>query len=155
MGLRLPPGPTVATDAGDDLTTGPISKEEVADYEELRRLYSPSETVRILDQFAIWLFASTAIVGGLGAGFGVTGLNHLHRTGKGLFVAAIVSLSVSLALAAFARTPFRVRVNRYRISDLRAAHERVAIVRFWLLFLAAVLFACALMLAGLAPAFST
>jgi hypothetical protein len=155
MGLRLPPDATVATDSGEDPTTGATSQEELADYKELRSLYGPSATVRVLDQFAVWLFASTAIVGALGAGFGVTGLNHLHGTGKGLFVAAVVSLSVSLAFAAFARTPFRVRVNRYQLGDLRAAHEKVATVRFWLLSIAAVLFALALMLAGLAPAFST
>jgi hypothetical protein len=127
------------------------SKEQSDDYAELRKLISPTQTVQILDRFAIWLFSSTAIVGTLGAGFGATGLNHLGKDGKHLFALAVVCVSLSLALALLARIPFPLHVNRYSFDSLKAAHERAAKCRFWALLFAGLLFAVALILAGLSP----
>ena len=105
--------------------------------------------------FSKWLFSATAVVGSLGAAFGVSGVGDLGGNGKRLFVGAILSLAVSLALAAISRTPIWTRVYVYSPSSLNAALESIVRTRFWLLVAGSVFFSVALVLAGLAPLFSS
>lgn len=148
---RTPEPVTAVDEASPTAVVTANSKEQSDDFAELRTLISPTQTVQILDRFAVWLFSSTAIVGTLGAGLGVTGLNHLGAAGRRTFAIAVVCVSVALALAVLARIPFPMKVNRYSFESLRIAHERAAKFRFKVLLFAGALFAAALILAGLSP----
>jgi hypothetical protein len=128
-----------------------LSAAELADYEELRRLVSPEKSFALLDDFAKWLFGITAVVGTLGASFGVSGANDLTGSGRTLFAWAVALVGVSLAFAALARLPLPIRVNRY--SDVSLARHVLILVqvRGVMLTFAALLFAAGLVLAGLSP----
>lgn len=141
--------------AGETAVTGsPVSQEFSQDFDELRSLLRPSESVKVLDEFSRWLFATTAVVGTLGAAFGISGLNDLSGTGKRLFATAVLCLGVSLALAALARAPRKVFVNRYSLESMQDTLGRLVKFRQRVLTGAALLFAAALVLAGLAPLLS-
>jgi hypothetical protein len=131
-----------------------LSAEEIADYAQLRNLVSPEKSLALLDDFAKWLFATAAVVGTLGASFGVSSANTLTGEGKRMFAYAVACIGVSLGLAALARLPLRIRVNRYSDVSLAARVATLTKRRGRLLFLAALLFAAALILAGLSPLFS-
>jgi hypothetical protein len=128
-----------------------LSKEELEDVTELRLLLSPSETVRVLDDFARWVFASTAVVGTLAAGFGLSGLDDLSERGRNVFAAAVMSVAMSLVLATLARIPKRLDVNRFSPESMQDALRQMVVLRGRLLAGAGILFAVALLLAGLAP----
>jgi hypothetical protein len=128
-----------------------VSKEELDDFSELRSLLRPSETVRVLDDFARWLFASTAVVGTLAAGFGLSGLDALSQRGRNVFAAAVISVALSLVLATVARIPKRLDVDRFSPESMQDALTEMVVLRGRLLAAAGMLFALALLLAGLAP----
>lgn len=128
-----------------------LGDDEIADYEQLRSLVSPEKSLALLDNFAKWLFVVAAAVGTLGASFGVSSANDLGGTGRRMFAWAVAAVGLSLALAAFARLPLPIRVNRYSDKSLASAVGLVVIVRGALLFVAAALFASGLVLAGLSP----
>lgn len=92
-----------------------------------------------------------AAVGTLGASFGASEANQLDGTGRTMFAWAVALVGVSLALAAFARLPLRIRVNRYSDESLASHVSAVAKVRAALLYVAAILFASGLILAGFSP----
>jgi hypothetical protein len=131
-----------------------LSRDELADYEQLRKLISPKTSLDLLDGFAKWVFSAAAIVGTLGAGFGVSGANDLQGTGRTTFAWAVACLGFSLALAALARLPLPSRVNRYSEVSLARHLEHVLIVRGSLLAVSACCLAFGLILAGLSPLFS-
>jgi hypothetical protein len=83
----------------------------MADYEQLRRLVSPEQSLTVLDDFAKWLFVIAATVGALGTSFGVSGANDLTGSGRKMFAWAVASVGVSLALAALARLPVPKRCS--------------------------------------------
>lgn len=128
-----------------------LAPDEVADYEQLRSLISHEQSLALLDDFAKWLFASAAVVGALGTSLGVSGANQLDGTGKKVFALAVVLVAVSLALAAIARLPRRVQINRYSAEDMAANIGRLTTFRGRLLFWAAGCFVVGLILAGVAP----
>jgi hypothetical protein len=136
-------------------TSRPASKEEAEDLAELRRVISPTETLSVLDEFARWLFASTATVGTVGAGIGLTGAADLDDGGRWLFAVAVACVAISLALACLARVPRRLDVNRYSRESLDSALSELAKRRGNLLYAAGILFAAALLLAGIAPLVQT
>jgi hypothetical protein len=153
--LRRSSSPVLTGTSPDTESSGEVlSAEEIADYEQLRSLVSPEKSLALLDDFAKWLFASAAVVGTLGASFGVSHANTLTGTGKRMFAWAVALVGVSLALAALARLPLRIRVNRYSDVSLAARVAWLTKVRGGLLFFAALLFAAGLILAGLSPLFS-
>jgi hypothetical protein len=131
-----------------------LAPDELADYEQLRNLVSPEKSLALLDDFAKWLFAIAAVVGTLGTSFGVSNANDLTGAGRRLFAWAVACIGVSLALAALARLPVPRRVNRYSPPSLEAHTSFAVKLRGGLLLAAGVLFAGALILAGLSPLFS-
>jgi hypothetical protein len=152
---QSPSSSPARTDSPPDTEAAEVlDEDEIADYEQLRTLVSPAKSLELLDDFAKWLFVTAAIVGTLGASFGVARDDDLTGTGKRMFSWAVALVGISLALAAMARLPLPRRVNRYSDVSLREHVAFVLKVRGVLLFLAALLFASALVLAGLAPLFS-
>jgi hypothetical protein len=131
-----------------------LSADEKADYEQLRKLVSPEQSLAVLDDFAKWLFVIAATFGALGASFGVSGANDLTGTGRRMFAWAVASVGVSLAFAALARLPVPKRVNRYSDVSLAGYVAFVVMLRGALLLCAGLLFAIALVVAGLSPLFS-
>jgi hypothetical protein len=131
-----------------------VSDEEYADYQQLRGLISPEKSLGLLDDFAKWLFVIATVLGTLGTSFSVSQANDLTGTGRTMFAWAVASVGVSLALAALARLPVPRRVNRYSPASMEAHVAFAVRLRGGLLLLAAMLFAAALVLAGLSPLFS-
>ena len=127
-----------------------LAPDEIADYEQLRELISPATSLALLDDFAKWLFVIAAIVGTLGTSFGLSKANDLSGSGRAMFGVAVALVGLSLALASVARLPVPGRVNRYSPVSMEAHVARVVTLRGRLLFVAALLFAAALVLAGLA-----
>ena len=144
----------VSKDTPTDTEPTAVSAEEMADYEQLRKLVSPEQSLAVLDDFAKWLFAATAIFGALGTSFGVSGANDLTGSGRTMFAWAVAIVGVSLALAALARLPVPRRVNRYSDVSLQDHVAFAMKLRGGLLLSAGLLFAAALVLAGLSPLFS-
>lgn len=130
---------------------GLLTPEEIEDFKELRLLLRPTETLRVLDEFSKWLFASAAVVGALGAGLGVSGLNGLDGAGSYIFASAVLCLALSLTAAVFARMPQRRLVHRNDSASMSSAVDGIATRRYRLLIGAGLLFAAALVLAGIAP----
>ena len=141
-------------DTPPDTEPQALSAEELADYKQLRSLVSPEKSLALLDDFAKWLFAIAAVVGTLGTGFGVSSANDLTGSGKRMFAWAVAAVGVSLALAALARLPLGIRVNRYSDVSLANHVSRVVRARGILLTAAALLFATGLVLAGCSPLMS-
>jgi hypothetical protein len=125
------------------------TEHELEEIRELRQLFSASESLRLLDDFAKWLFASAAVVGSVGAGFGSRTLTDLDAWGKTLFLAALVAVAVTLILAALARLPARRSVNRHDLAGMREDFAKVTSRRYGFLVTGVVLFALALVLATL------
>lgn len=143
---------TAPTDTHQSTSTGvPLAPDEIAEYEQLRRLVSREQSLALLDDFAKWLFPTAAIVGTLGASFGVSSGNDLTGTGRTLFAVAVALIGVSLAFAGLARLPLPKFVYLYSRQSLAAHIDLVVLVRGVLLTLAALLFAGGLVLAGLSP----
>jgi hypothetical protein len=125
-----------------------LQAEEIEDYHLLRSLLSPDVSLRLLDDFAKWLFTLTGTVAPIGAGLGVTGTTNLSDDGHRLFGKAVVLVALSLVFAAFARLPLPVHMNRYSPIAMRRGLGRVMWTRFVLLVAATLLFAAGLALAG-------
>lgn len=125
-----------------------LTAYESADLDELRDLISPKQSLALLDDFAKWLFAIAAVVGSLGTAFGVSSASDLTGTSKTRFAWAVACTAVSLTLAAFARLPLPVDVNRNSSDSLETAIASLTRARFWLLAGAAVAFGAALLLAA-------
>ena len=140
------------TDIDQSISVGvELDPDEIADYEQLRRLVSREQSLALLDDFAKWLFPTAAVVGTLGASFGVSSANSLTGWGGTLFSLAVAAVGFSLGFAALARLPLPKRVNPYSRQSLASHVRLVLIVRGGLLFVAAVLLAAALVLAGISP----
>lgn len=135
-------------------TEAALDKDEVAEYEQLRKLVSREQSLAQLDDFAKWLFPTSAVVGTLGASFGVSGANSLTGTGRALFGWAVGCVAASLALSALARMPLRGCVYIFSRESLASHVDRVVSIRGVLLTVAGILFASGLLLAGLSPLFS-
>ena len=88
-----------------------LAPDELAEYEQLRKLVSREQSLALLDDFAKWLFPTAAVVGTLGASFGASDANSLAGTGRTVFSVGVAAIGASLALAALARLPLRKRVH--------------------------------------------
>jgi hypothetical protein len=129
----------------------PVSAEEKSDLEALRSTFSANESLKTLDAFALWLFASAGTLGALATAGKVVGIGDLDAAGRRHFSYAIVLFGVALALAALARAPQPARFNPYNALSMRMQLSRILVIRSVLLILAAIAFAVALGIAGFAP----
>jgi hypothetical protein len=129
----------------------PVSAEEKSDLDALRTTFGGDASLKTLDAFAIWLFASAGTLGSLAAAGKVVGIADLGDRGRRYFSFSILLFGISLALAALARMPQPSRFNPYDALSMRMQLNRIVIIRSVVLGLAAVAFAAALALAGFAP----
>lgn len=128
-----------------------VSSEEVERLKGLRALLDPSSSLKIVDDFAKYLFTASTVVATLGGAVKVTGLDGLHGTGGDLFSLALVALGVSLASAVFSLLPLGSKPNPNKIASLQGALGRILRFRLFWTTTAGVFFAAAIVLAGLAP----
>src|SRR5262249_4435075 len=119
--------------------------------EDLRSLFKPDQGLKHLDDFAKWLFATTAIVGTLGAAFSNKAFDELTGIGKVTFAFAVVALGVSLAAAALSVAPKWVTFNPYSRDSMSSAIQQIYSRRRLFLYIAAPAFATALILAAVSP----
>lgn len=141
-----PDQPDVPTQRG-----APVSREEVERLRGLRALFDPASSLKVVDDFAKYLFTSAAIVGTIAGGLKVTDLTDLHGVGADLFSFAIVALAASLACAILALLPLGMRANPNKTESLQGALGRLLRFRLGWITAAGLLFALAIGLAGAAP----
>jgi hypothetical protein len=108
-----------------------VSQQAADDHQELRDLFRPTETLRVLDEFATWVFGTTAVVGAIGCGLGLSTLDHLDHTGKQVYLVAVICTRMARILAP--RAPRAVRVNPDQRESLRTTFERIVKQRYAML----------------------
>jgi len=141
--------------AAPPLKGTPVSSDELEELKNLRKAFDSDTSLKALDAFAVWLFASSGTLGALAAAGKVVDIGELSHDGKSYFSYAVVLFGVSLALAVLARAPQPARFNPHSVVSMRSQLNRILITRSVLLVLAAGLFAVALGLAGFAPLATT
>jgi hypothetical protein len=132
-----------------------VSPDETAELASLRTALSPEGGFKVVDDFAKYLVASTAVLTAVGAGFSVSGFGELHGKAKPVFLTAIILMSFSLALAIISLRPRSLDYNPNSIESMYGAIDDVVGHRTRFLRWAAVCFAASLILAGAAHAVST
>lgn len=133
----------------------PVSQDELNELTGLRSLFDPATSLKTLDDFALWLFASAGTLGALATAGRVVGVGDLTDRGKRYFTWAILLFGIALALAALARAPQPSRFNPHNVLSMRGQLHRILLLRYGALGLAALLFGAALLLAAFAPLQST
>lgn len=129
----------------------PVSEAELHQLTDLQGLFNPGDALKRVDAFAKWVFASTAVVGTLGAGFSGAVFGTLSGAGKLVFGLAVLLVGGSLFAATLAIEPLWVHANlSSRDSMLAAVGENLRKRRRPIQW-AAGFFASALVLAAMAP----
>jgi hypothetical protein len=131
-----------------------VGAEEAAERKAIRERLSPVRGLDTMETFDKWLFATVAVVGTLGTAFSLLDAGSLSGDAQTAFGVAVALTGVSLACAALALAPRRASFDRESPDSMREAIRKTSRVRFWSLSVAAVAFAAALVLAGLAPLIS-
>jgi hypothetical protein len=137
------------------ITGTPVSPDEVEELKTLRKAFDPDASLKTLEAFAVWLFASSGTLGALATAGKVVGIGDLSDDGKSYFSYAAILFGVSLALAVLAKAPQPARFNPHSVVAMRSQLNRIMITRSVLLIAAAGLFAVALGLAAFAPLATT
>ena len=128
-----------------------VSQDQVQRIEALKDAYSPTQSLKLLDDFSKFLFGATATVAALGTALGVNGFGDLEGSGRTLFSFAVLSLAFSLFAATAALLPLGMKINPNSPESASAAFASAIRLRLGLVTVAAVFFATALGLAGFAP----
>lgn len=131
-----------------------LSGSEQVELKRLQEIFDPQKGIDKVDAFGKWLFATSAIVGVLGAAFSNKAFQELEGNGRVLFAVAIVMTAASLASAAQIVAPKWETINRSDIQSMRDALKGQFRQRRRYSRMAALFFALALLLAGAAPLFS-
>jgi hypothetical protein len=101
---------------GEQVVHGEYVPPEVkAQIDSLRSVFDAKASLDRIDSYAKWIFASSAIVGALGAGLSNAAIAKAHGLSLLLFTAAVVCLGVSLIAACRSITPTleSVRLNDF------------------------------------------
>jgi hypothetical protein len=133
------------------------SPEERKRMEELNKYFSGLDLIRSYEDFAKWIFGSTAIIASLGAGLSNAAFANLSGCGTILFALAIFSVGVSLACAVLSLTPLwkPQRFNPNNFQQMMLVLETQLNYRRRRIQIAAIAFAIGLILAAAAPAASS
>jgi hypothetical protein len=128
-----------------------VPPEAKAQLAALLACFDPKGSLDRIDGFAKWIFASSAIVGALGAGLSNAGLSKVHGMGLFLLGLSILSLGISLAYACKGIAPNIVDVDLNQFESMRMAVNRQIVQRQKSVSIAAGLYCVAILLAALVP----
>ena len=131
-----------------------VAPETKEQFDSLRAFFDARAGLDRIDSYAKWIFASSAIVGALGAGLSNEALPRAHEGSLLLLVAAILCLGVSLVAACQSIAPEVVKVSLNNLDDMRAVVNRQFTSRQRYVNVAARFYALAIFLAALVPLLS-
>jgi hypothetical protein len=154
VSLKCPKGHLAEYSCDDETPPRLLLPGEVDQLVALQGAFSPVESLKRVDDFAKWLFATVAVVGSLGAGLSVTKLEALSPIGKYVFGGAVLLVGLSLGAATFALQPRWMHARFSSRDSLLEALEGNLAKRRRPIRCAGVLFAIAVWLAALAPVVS-
>jgi hypothetical protein len=129
----------------------PLSDAEVKQLQALQALFDPAASLKRVDDFSKWIFASISVIGTLGAAFSNSAFSSLAPCGKYVFAVAVLLTGVSLFAATMAIEPSWVHANPASREAMLAAVDANLRARRTPLRIAATLFALAVVTAALAP----
>jgi hypothetical protein len=113
----------VAPMSHDNVVHGDYVPPEVkAQFDSLRTVFDAKASLDRIDSYAKWIFASSTIVGALGAGLSNGAMEKAHGLSLFLFTAAVVCLGVSLVAACQSITP---QLESVRLNDLDSMRNAV------------------------------
>lgn len=128
-----------------------VPPEVKAQFESLRAFFDAKASMDRIDSYGKWIFASSAIVGALGAGLSNGALPRAHAGSLVLLMASIVCLGVSLVAASQSIAPKVVEVSLNDLKSMREAVNRHFKDRQRYVSVAARFYALAIFLAALVP----
>jgi hypothetical protein len=128
-----------------------LSPDEVELFKKQRELALPAARIASYDEFAKWLFTIITVVGTLGAAFSNAAFKKLNGYGAVFFFLAIATTGVSLALAIILRSVEPGDANWYNLDDMLQKATAALKIKRTLAWAAGVLFATAIVLAGISP----
>jgi len=128
-----------------------LSPAQIQQLSDLQAFFKPGASLQRIDDFSKWIFASTTIVGTLGAAFSNTAFHALVGVGRVFFAVAVLLIGLSLSWATVALVPRWKYANPASMESMLAAVDQNIKARKRPLQVAAACFALALVLAGTAP----
>jgi hypothetical protein len=128
-----------------------LSPAQIQQLSDLQALFKPGASLQRIDDFSKWIFASTTIVGTLGAAFSNTAFHALVGVGRVFFAVAVLLIGLSLSLATVALVPRWGYANPASMESMLTAVDQNIKARKRPLQVATACFALALALAGTAP----
>src|ERR1700730_7293578 len=72
-----------------DLVPRPLSDAEVKQLQALQTVFDPAASLKRVDDFSKWIFASIGVIGSLGAAFSNSAFSTLAPCGKDIFGIAV------------------------------------------------------------------
>ncbi len=131
-----------------------VAPETKEQFESLRAFFDAKASLDRIDSYGKWIFASSAIVGALGAGLSSESLPRAHAGSLMLLTAAIVCLGVSLVAASQSIAPKLMPVSVNQLESMREAVNGYFKQRQRYIRVAARFYALAIFLAALVPLLS-
>ncbi|HEY6765125.1 MAG TPA: hypothetical protein VI386_10155 [Candidatus Sulfotelmatobacter sp.] len=117
----------------------------------LQTLFDPAGSLKRVDDFSKWIFASIGVVGSLGAAFSNSAFSSLALCGKDIFGVAVFLAGLSLFAATWTIEPQWVHANTASRESMLAAVDANLRARRRPLQIACGLFSLSLVVAALAP----
>jgi hypothetical protein len=131
-----------------------VPPEEKAEFDSLRSYFDAKTSLDRIDDYAKWIFASSAVVGALGAGLSNAGLAKARGPAFILFAIAVFCLGIALLAASLSIAPRISEVWLKDIDNLRKTVNEHFRRRQRFLTAAAGFYALAIFLAALVPVVS-
>ena len=136
----------------EEITGENVSEELEKEVQTYQSILSYEASIKKIDEFTKWIFSASSIVAALGAGFSSVYFNNLEGISILLFGISILLINFVLSLSAFAYAPIIFTYNPNKINILKYIIEKYLIRRRGLqIRIAGILFALAILLAGLSP----
>lgn len=136
--------------AGDQIVAGQVpTPQYLQQLDSLRKLFDPQAATDRLEAYGKWLFGSTTVIAGFGAGLSNTSLSKLRGPGILVFALAMAAFGLSLVFASFSMAPHWATVNLNSLDNMLGAFNSQFASRHRVLTVAATAFAVALLLAAL------
>ena len=131
-----------------------MSDDEVELLKKQRELALPAARIAAYDEFAKWLFTIITVVGTLGAAFSNSAFKKPAGLGSVLFFVAVAATGLSLALAVILRSVGPGNENWQSLQDMFEKGQATLRVKRVLGWATGIVFAAAIVLAGISPLFS-
>lgn len=128
-----------------------VSPERKAQFDAFLSCFDPKVSLDRIDGFAKWIFASSAIVGALGAGLSNASFSKVHGMGLFFLGFSILFLGVSLVYACRGIAPYVVNVALNDFDSMRTVVNQQIVRRQRSVSIAAGLYCAAIILAALVP----